>query len=53
MSAVALIRILLGVGAYVLGAFGIMGLFTEKGKSSLPNSFLMLAAIALMIMFNI
>ncbi len=53
MSAIELLKILLGVGAYVLGIFGIIGLFAEKGKGSLPNSFLILGTIALIIMFHI
>ena len=53
MSAIELVKILLGVGAYILGIIGIIGLFVDERESNLPISFLILTAIALIIMFHI
>lgn len=55
MLATELIKGLLGMGAFAFIAIGIMDLFFDKTKkdNTLPNSFLILAGIALLIAFNI
>jgi len=52
MSAIELVRILLGAGAYIFGIIGIIGLFLDKDEN-LPYAFLMLTTIALIVMFHI
>jgi len=52
MLAIELLKILLGVGAYLLGLVGIIWLFVEQ-DSNIPNSLLILAAISLLIIFHI
>jgi len=52
MLAIELVKILLGVGAYLLGLVGIIWLFLDQ-DSNLPNSLLILAAISLLTMFHI
>ena len=52
MLAIELVRVLLGLGAYILGLIAIIGLFAKS--SNIPtNTLLILATIALVIMFNI
>lgn len=53
MLAIELIKIVLGVGAYVLAAVGIVGLIVEKGDSGPANAALIGTAICLILMFNI
>ena len=52
MLAIELIKILLGIGAYILAMAGFGYIYIEK-KYSVANTFFMLTAIALIIMFHI
>ena len=56
MLAIELVKVLLGVAALFLGIFGICFMFdpiSDKPALEKGNSLLILAAIALIIMFNI
>ena len=52
MLAIELIRISLGIVAYIFGIVGIIGLFVDKDEN-LPYAFLMFTIIALIVMFHI
>jgi len=57
MLAIDLVKIILGMSAAFLGFFGITWLFMEKALDdkidNIPNTLLTLAAIALILVFNI
>jgi len=54
MLAIELVRIILGMGAVLAGIFGVMMAFdTELWGSGKGNTWLILAGIALILLFNI
>lgn len=52
MLAIDLVKVLLGIGAYILAMIGIGYIYIEK-KYNIANTFLMLAIIALILLFHI
>lgn len=54
MLAIELVKILLGMGALLLGIFGVIMAFdTELWGDDKGNTLLILAGIALLVLFNI